>query len=330
VIVGMRSVRSKGNRIEEKEGDNGMAGRHGETLMELHEKIEMRGKRGERSGFLGVIRAEEAESYCRANGIGIDEFMLLLVPVAQGYALTPISDFAVGAVVLGESGNLYLGANAEFRELGLHASVHAEQAAVNSVLVSGYEEAELKALAVSAAPCGHCRQYLNEIEGVYGLRVVIQQATSGWVVRTSLRELLPLAFGPGDLKISESLLRRGDNKMVMREDGQDEVIRAALVAANGGYAPYTRSYAGMALQVEDGGIFVGVISENAAYNPSLSPMQSAVSHMRMWDEGFAGIRRAVLVEVEGAICSQVVNASGILGVVAPGVELEVYGAMVGL
>jgi cytidine deaminase len=86
----------------------------------------------------------------------------------------------------------------------------------------------------------------------------------------------------------------------------------------------------VALQVEDGGIFVGVISENAAYNPSLSPMQSAVSHMRMCNGGFGGIRRAVLVEVEGAICSQMVSASGMLGVVAPGIELEVYGAMVGL
>ena len=149
-------------------------------------------------------------------------------------------------------------------------------------------------------------------------------------MRTSLRELLPSAFGPGDLKISESLLRRGDNKMVMREGGQDEVVRAALMAANAGYAPYTKSYAGVALQVEDGGIFVGVLSENAAYNPSLLPMQSAVSHMRMWNEGFAGIRRAVLIEVEGGLCSQVVSASGILGVVAPGVELEIYGAMIGL
>ena len=307
-----------------------MADMYGETLMELHEKIEEKRKRGGRSDFGGVIRAEEAEGYCRAKGIGMDEFMLLLVPIAQGYALTPISDFAVGAVVLGESGNLYLGANAEFRGPGLNASVHAEQAAVNAALVSGYEETGLTALAVSAAPCGHCRQYLNEIEGAGGLRVLIQQASSGLVVRTSLRELLPLAFGPGDLRMSESLLRRGDNKLVMRDEGLDEVVWAALMAANWGYAPYTRSYAGVALQVEDGRIFVGVLSENAAYNPSLSPMQSAVSHMRMWNEGFAGIRRAVLVEVEGAICSQVVNTSGVLGVVAPGVELEVYGARVGL
>ena len=64
-------------------------------------------------------------------------------------------------VGLGASGRLYVGVNLEFPCLPLHNSVHAEQFLVVNALQHG--ELELVKLAVSAAPCGHCRQFLSEL-----------------------------------------------------------------------------------------------------------------------------------------------------------------------
>ena len=64
-------------------------------------------------------------------------------------------------VGLGASGRLYVGVNLEFPCLPLHNSVHAEQFLVVNALQHG--ERELVKLAVSAAPCGHCRQFLSEL-----------------------------------------------------------------------------------------------------------------------------------------------------------------------
>ena len=64
-------------------------------------------------------------------------------------------------VGLGASGRLYVGVNLEFPCLPLHNSVHAEQFLVVNAIQHG--ERELVKLAVSAAPCGHCRQFLSEL-----------------------------------------------------------------------------------------------------------------------------------------------------------------------
>ena len=64
-------------------------------------------------------------------------------------------------VGLGASGRLYVGVHLEFPCLPLHNSVHAEQFLVVNALQHG--ERELVKLAVSAAPCGHCRQFLSEL-----------------------------------------------------------------------------------------------------------------------------------------------------------------------
>ncbi len=217
---------------------------------------------------------------------------------------------------------MYLGANSEFRGLTLNFSVHAEQAAVNNAYVAGYGETSLQALAVSAAPCGHCRQYLYELEKAEQLMIMIG---SEQTANMYLKDLLPVPFGPGDLGIAERLLQPCDNKLEIDKNPQDEVISAALAAANSCYAPYTKSYTGVALQARNGTIFVGMVSENAAYNPSLSPMQSAISHFRLWSDDLSTITRAVLIEVEGAICSQIENATMLLAAIAPGITLESYG-----
>ena len=65
------------------------------------------------------------------------------------------------AVGLGVSGRLYVGVNLEFARLPVNNSVHAEQfLVVNAV---HHEERAITKMAVSAAPCGHCRQFYSEL-----------------------------------------------------------------------------------------------------------------------------------------------------------------------
>lgn len=62
---------------------------------------------------------------------------------------------------LAGDGSLYVGVNLEFPGVPLNQSVHAEQFLVAN-LISGGQQA-LQALAVNAAPCGHCRQFYSEL-----------------------------------------------------------------------------------------------------------------------------------------------------------------------
>ena len=69
--------------------------------------------------------------------------------------------FSRRAVGIGESGTLYVGCNLEFTNLPLYNSVHAEQFLLVNALHHG--EKSIQKLAISAAPCGHCRQFFSEL-----------------------------------------------------------------------------------------------------------------------------------------------------------------------
>ncbi len=134
-----------------------------------------------------------------------------LVPLAARSALTPTSAYPVGAAALGVSGAVYLGANLELPGAPLAASVHAEQFVVASAAAAG--EAGLLRIAVSAPPCGHCRQFCYELDGADALEFVFFEEGDGGTGGSggggdtfdatppisTLGELLPRAFGPADL-----------------------------------------------------------------------------------------------------------------------------------
>lgn len=73
----------------------------------------------------------------------------------------PLLTFLCRAVGLGASGRLYVGVNLEFARLPINNSVHAEQFLVANALHHG--EQAITKIAVSAAPCGHCRQFYSEL-----------------------------------------------------------------------------------------------------------------------------------------------------------------------
>ena len=237
----------------------------------------------------GVISAAEAETLANETGVDISQLMSALLPFAAQHARPPISNFRVGAVCRGTtSGSLYYGTNVELAGQALSFTVHAEQSAVTNAWLSG--ETGIDLIAVTAAPCGYCRQFLNELVTAETLAITTPAETR------SLRELLPSAFGPRDLGIDGGLMQHEDHDLT--SDSTNEIVQAALRAANMSYAPYSKSYAGVALRAGDGRIFTGAYAENAAFNPSMSPAEVALSRMNLGGVEFEAIVDAVLVHVD--------------------------------
>lgn len=114
-------------------------------------------------------------------------------------AYAPYSDFRVGACLLCADGRAYDGCNIENASLG--ATICAERCAMCKAVSDGARE--FTALAVAgekgvAAPCGICRQALNEFAS--GDLRVLFGSKDGRYTETTLRALLPEAFGPQNLQ----------------------------------------------------------------------------------------------------------------------------------
>lgn len=109
-------------------------------------------------------------------------------------AYAPYSRFQVGAAVLAESGEIYGGANVENASYG--ATVCAERSAIFAAVNAG--ERKLKAIAVTATPCGICRQVMREFCDPEAFKVIVAKTADDYRVFT-LEELLPESFGPGHL-----------------------------------------------------------------------------------------------------------------------------------
>jgi cytidine deaminase len=271
----------------------------------------------------------------------IGKLMMQLLPLAEEFAVAPVSGYPVGAVAAGlpkgNGGwcNLYLGANFELTDSALSFTTHAEQAAVNNAWLSG--EPGIQMLAVSAAPCGYCRQFLYELVTAGRLVILIPKRKGALTYHSApLTTFLPKAFGPNDLNVTGGLMdpRIASHKLTLKNRSRaDSVIAAALEAAARSYAPYSTrksfNYAGVAVQLKDGAIYAGRHAENAAYNPSLSPLQSALTFMNMSRPLSATreIKRCVLVEVQ-TLASQRRVTQAALAACAPTVQLEYYTASI--
>lgn len=283
----------------------------------------------------GVMSATSVRRACETLDIDVEGLMLRLVPLAAGYAVAPVSRYLVGAVARGgrvDDGGysqLYLGANMEFPRRALCYSLHAEQAAVASAWRN--REPGVTSLAVSAPPCGHCRQFLYEVSGREPLQVVFPDGDRQGYRQTAIAELLPGAFGPADLGHSGEMMAVNGAPLPLRlaAAGDDGLAVEALAAARFSYAPYTENYAGCALQLRDGSVFSGSYAENAAHNPGLSPLHAALSNMRMalGPGAMRGISarlaRCVLVESAAEI-SQRDLVTTLLSSLAPDILLECY------
>lgn len=255
-----------------------------------------------------VIPVDRVEEITKRYELKTEKLLQLLIPIAQSYARPPISNYKVGAAALGKSGNIYLGVNLEFLGIPLNEAIHSEQFVITNARNHG--ETGIVAIALSAAPCGHCRQFLNEMAGSENLRILTPFSD-----QLFLSALLPHSFGPNDLGLVGNLLA------ILKEDfsfvNEDSLTVKAVEAAYASYAPYTESKSGIAIQIQDGSVYSGSYLENVAFNPSISPLQAALILLVADRKEYHEINKAVLVEKQSAKISQEIMSREILKKLAP-------------
>ena len=108
-------------------------------------------------------------------------------------AYAPYSSFDVGCAVLTGDGKVVEGVNVENAAYPL--GICAERTAFARAIAMGYRPGDFVAAAITASPCGGCRQWLLEM-GVG--RVVFRNG--GRVVTMAPGELLPESFTASDLE----------------------------------------------------------------------------------------------------------------------------------
>lgn len=75
-------------------------------------------------------------------------------------AYAPYSEYQVGAAVLTRDGRVYAGANVENAAYPL--GICAERSAIAKAASEGVRPGDVEVIAITASPCGGCRQWLHE------------------------------------------------------------------------------------------------------------------------------------------------------------------------
>ena len=122
-----------------------------------------------------------------------DTELLAAADVVSARAYAPYSNVHVGCAVLARDGRVIEGVNVENAAYPL--GVCAERTALSRAVAEGYGPGDFAVAAITASPCGGCRQWLLEM-GID--RVVFRSA--GRVVTMTPGELLPEAFDSSDLR----------------------------------------------------------------------------------------------------------------------------------
>ncbi|CAM4404623.1 cytidine deaminase [Vibrio agarivorans] len=263
--------------------------------------------------FDGVITPQQFSELQQATALTVSELKVALLPFAAAYSYAPISEFFVGAIVQGTSGNLYFGANMEILGAQLAQTVHAEQSAISHAWMKG--ETGLSDITINYSPCGHCRQFMNELSTAQTLTVQLPQRDA-----KTLQEYLPESFGPSDLGIESGLMTPVDHGYDLSD--VDTLVNGAVEALNQSHAPYTGNLSGVAIEVNDGRIFKGAYAENAAFNPSLPPLQVAIVQLLIAGLSLTDIKSAALVELASGKISHLPEMQSTLETINPEITVE--------
>jgi cytidine deaminase len=117
---------------------------------------------------------------------------------ASGRAYCPSSKFRVGAAVVADDGEIVAGCNVENASFGL--TICAERNAIFQAVARGKTRFRLLVVytptPTPTAPCGACRQVLNEFGPAAAVDCVCHAAGR---LEGRLDQLLPHAFGPRNL-----------------------------------------------------------------------------------------------------------------------------------
>jgi cytidine deaminase len=116
-----------------------------------------------------------------------DSDLLAAADAVAARAYAPYSSFNVGCAVLTRDGRVIEGVNVENAAYPL--GICAERTAFGRAIAEGYRPGDFVTAAITASPCGGCRQWLLEM-GVG--RVIFRNG--GRVVVLTPAELLPESF----------------------------------------------------------------------------------------------------------------------------------------
>jgi cytidine deaminase len=120
------------------------------------------------------------------------EELLTVADAAAERAYAPYSQFHVGCAVLTRDGRVIEGVNVENAAYPL--GVCAERNAFARAIAEGHRPGDFVSAAMTASPCGGCRQWLIEM----GVELVVFR-NGGRVLTMTPQELLPESFQAPDL-----------------------------------------------------------------------------------------------------------------------------------
>jgi cytidine deaminase len=103
-------------------------------------------------------------------------------------AYAPYSEFFVGAAVRTRDGRVFEGVNVENAAYPL--GICAEKAALAKAVSEGVRPGEVEVLAVTASPCGGCRQWFHE----FGIERIVYRRADGNIAVATPAQLLPDTF----------------------------------------------------------------------------------------------------------------------------------------
>ena len=147
----------------------------------------------------------------------IDRELLMSARAAMEGAYNPYSNFFVGSAVLTADSSIISGSN--FENAAYSVTVCAERAALLRAAGMGYKT--FKRIAVIGrgakapskeilSPCGVCRQMIMEVAQLSqrNIEVIMSSTDMKKIVVATIRELLPLGFGPDNLGLNVSRFRK--------------------------------------------------------------------------------------------------------------------------
>ena len=132
------------------------------------------------------------------------EEMIDLAIEQLNYSYTPYSGFTVGAALLTKEGKIYKGCNIEnaaytptncAERTAFFKAVSEGERAFQAICVVGGKDGILTEY---AAPCGVCRQVMMEFCDPNTFQIILATSKDQYEIFT-LKELLPLGFGPNNL-----------------------------------------------------------------------------------------------------------------------------------
>ncbi|CAF2029846.1 BnaC07g50740D [Brassica napus] len=253
-----------------------------------------------------------------------------LITEATPLAQSLTSNTPYIAIGRGSSDQIYLGFDVELPDLPLNFSIHAEQFLV--VNLTSNQEPKLRDLAISNdgshcyAPCGHCCQFLQEINKGNEIQTLITEPTGPRFM--PLEMLLPQSFSRYSTisdDVPDVLLLR-DNGLTLK-NSYGVFKEMALAAANRSYAPHSNAPSGVVLCDRGGKMYSGSYLESVADIPSLGPLQAALVNFVIDTGGreFKNIVVAVLVETRSSF-PQADTAKMIIQKIAPECSFNAYHA----